>query len=215
MKSTYLFYSIVAVAALTSCGGGAENKAEESAATNVAAETKMEKATWTVDPAESRIRWEGGTAGAMVYSHHGYINVKNGTLTTEGNQVTGGSIVVDMTTISPEGTEYTPENPKEKLVGHLSTGDFFLVEEFPVSSFQVKSVEGSTMKGDLTIRDKTNEETVDITSVEMSPDGKMMKATGTLTFDRQKYDVKWEHFMKDVVLSDDIQLQITLVSHKG
>jgi len=40
----------------------------------------------------------------------------------------------------------------------------------------------------------------------------MMTANGTLVFDRQKYDVAWEHFLEDTVLSDDITLEITLVA---
>lgn len=214
MKHTSLFFSLIAAGALASCSGSGEQNttAAETTATTVAA---AEKATWTVDPNASRVRWEGGTAGAMVYSHFGVIKVKEGALTSEGNVITAGDIVIDMTTISPEDNGYSAENPKEKLVGHLSTGDFFLVEEFPTASFKVKSVQGSTMTGDLTIRDKTHEETVNLNTVEISPDGSLMKASGTLSFDRQKYDVKWEHFMKDVVLSDQIKLDITLVAKKG
>lgn len=199
---------------MASCSGSGEHKTTEAetTATTVAA---AEKATWTVDPSASRVRWEGGTSGAMVYSHFGSIKVKEGALSTEGNSITGGDIVIDMTTISPEDNGYSAENPKEKLVGHLSTGDFFLVEEFPTATFKVKSVEGSQMKGDLTIRDKTHEETVNLNTVEVSPDGSLIKASGTLAFDRQKYDVKWAHFMKDVILADEIKLDVTLVAKKG
>jgi hypothetical protein len=42
-------------------------------------------------------------------------------------------------------------------------------------------------------------------------DGKLM-ASGHLVFDRQKYDLAWEHYLKDVILSDDIKLDISLVA---
>jgi polyisoprenoid-binding protein YceI len=35
-------------------------------------------------------------------------------------------------------------------------------------------------------------------------------ASGKLTFDRQKYGVAWKHFMKDAILSDNIDLEISL-----
>ena len=56
------------------------------------------------------------------------------------------------------------------------------------------------------------EEIFEITSADMTDYG--LSVTGTLTFDRQKYDVAWVHYMKDMVLSDDIALNITLVASK-
>lgn len=212
MKTTPFLFSVALAAAMMSCGGGQQNETE------TAAEPAAEgtgKTSWTVDTETSNVRWEGGTAGAMVYSHFGSINIKSGALTSENNTITGGNFVIDMTTISPEDNGYSEENPKEKLVGHLSSPDFFLVEQFPTATFNATSMEGSTLKGDLTVRGITHPGEVKIESMEVAPDGNTMKATGKLTFDRQKYDVKWAHFMQDVVLSDDIKLDITLVAKKS
>ena len=44
--------------------------------------------------------------------------------------------------------------------------------------------------------------------MEATPEG--LKAEAKLVFDRQKYDVAWIHFMKDMILSDDIQINISL-----
>jgi len=41
-----------------------------------------------------------------------------------------------------------------------------------------------------------------------------MSATGKLVFDRQKYEVKWAHYLKDVVLKDEIDLTFNLVASK-
>ncbi|MCB0483526.1 MAG: YceI family protein [Flavobacteriales bacterium] len=207
-----LFYSAIAATSIlvASCGGGTETATTDETTPASEAAT-VETKNWTIDTDQSNVRWEGGTSGVMVYSHFGSIKLKSGSLTTEGDNITGGNFVVDMTTIKPEDNGYNEENTPEKLVGHLSTGDFFLVEQFPTASFTVKSMNGSAITGDLTIRDKTNEETVNIENMEVAADG-TMKATGTLVFDRQKYGVAWAHFMKDVLLKDDISLQITLVA---
>lgn len=222
MKKSYLFLAAIAVSGLMvacSGGGSGEHAADghDHGNDKAAAEEKpamAESTTWTVDAAASNVRWEGGTAGAQVYSHYGDIKIKEGSVMTEGDKITGGSIVVDMTSIDPKDEGYSEEHPASDLVGHLTTGDFFAIEENPTSTFTIKSVTDNAIVGDLTIRGKTHEETVEVSKMQMGADGSMT-AAGTLTFDRQKYDVAWKHYLQDVVLSDDITLEITLVAKKA
>jgi polyisoprenoid-binding protein YceI len=117
-----------------------------------------------------------------------------------------------MTSIEPANPDqYTDEDGKRAtdLKAHLSTGDFFLVDQFPTATFTVKSQQGDKLIGDLTIRGNTNEETATITAMEVTEQG--VKVQAKLVFNRQKYDVAWVHFMKDMILSDDIQLNIEIV----
>ena len=203
---------------MVSCSGGGSGEQaakEETPKEEAPKEEVAMAATWSVNPAESNLRWEGGTSGAQVYSHFGNIMLKEGKVMTEGETITGGSFVVDMTSIDPKDEGYSEEHPASDLVGHLSTPDFFAVEEHPTASFNIKSVNGNTITGDLTIRGKTNEESLEVKEMSMSEDGNTMTANGSLVFDRQKYDVAWEHYLQDVVLSDDITLEITLVASKG
>ena len=172
-----------------------------------------EVATYVVDAQASNVRWEGGTSGINVYSHFGNIDIQEGSVMVEGDHITGGSFVIDMTSIDPKDEGYSEDNPPSKLVGHLSTDDFFAIEANPTSSFEITSVNENTLTGNLTVRGITNEETVNVENVTMNEDG-TMNATGTLVFDRQKYDVAWVHFMEDVLLKDDIELQISLVANK-
>jgi len=204
--------AIASGALLVSCSqGNTETSNETAEATETAETTEVaESATWTVNTDESNVRWEGGTAGAMVYSHFGSIKIKSGSVTTDGGAISGGTFEIDMTTINPEDDGYSEDHPASDLVGHLSTPDFFNTAEFPTASFTVKSMDGNTITGDLTIRGNTNEETIALESMEIAEGN--MSATGTLVFDRQKYDVAWAHYMEDVILSDDITLNITLVA---
>lgn len=169
--------------------------------------------TYAVNTESSVVRWEGGTSGITVYSHWGHIALQSGNLEVSGDKITGGEFVVDMTSISPLDDGYNEENTPEKLVGHLSTGDFFLVEEHPTASFKVTSATDTELLGDLTIRGVTQPETVQLENVTVNPDG-TISAKGNLVFDRQKYGVVWAHFMKDVLLKDEIALQIELVASK-
>ena len=210
MKRNLLFVAAMSVSvALASCAGGGETTTEESTTPE---EVVVESNTWTIDPAASSVRWEGGTAGAQVYSHFGTIGVQSGMVTTEGAAITAGKFEIDMSSISPKDENYSEEHPSSDLVGHLASDDFFSIETYPNASFVAKSVDGNTIIGDLTIKGKTNEETVTVENVEFSGDN--MNASGILVFDRQKYDVAWAHYLKDVVLSDDIALNITLSAKK-
>jgi polyisoprenoid-binding protein YceI len=97
-------------------------------------------------------------------------------------------------------------NTAEKLVGHLSSADFFDVANHPTASFEITEVaeDGSSAKGKLTVRGITNEETVKNITL---ADGTL---NGTLTFDRTKYDVAWTHPVKEMLISNDIALVIAL-----
>ena len=216
MKKNALLIAAISMSfAFASCAGGGESAdANAEASTETTEEMAAEAVAWTVDPAQSNIRWTGGTAGATVYSHFGDLKVKGGSVMTSGSTITGGKFAVDMTSVDPKDDGYSEENPASKLVGHLGSPDFFNVAEYPEATFEVTSVEGNQIKGNLTIRGNTNEEVIEVSGMEMMPNG-TMKATGKMVFDRQKYDVAWAHYLKDTVLSDDIKLEITLVAKKA
>ncbi len=216
MKLKFGILALGALFFMASCGGNNETTTTETETVADAHEGHDHAATaesFVVDTEASNIRWTGATAGVTVYSHFGDINIQEGSLEVTGDQITGGSFVVDMTSIEPKDEGYSEENTPEKLVGHLSTGDFFLVEEYPTASFDITSVNGNDVVGNLTIRGNTNQETVKLESVEVNEDG-TVKAIGKLVFDRQKYDVKWAHFLKDTILKDEIELTIELVASK-
>ena len=202
--------SIFAAAALllSACGEPAEQTE-----TVIDETPAVETATYMADIDATNINWRGEVAG--VYGHEGYINLKNGKVMVENGKITGGEFVVDMTGIYPTDTASygTDEGTRiEDLQGHLANEDFFATETYPTSKFVIKSVNGNTIIGDLTIRDKTSEETLEVTSMEITENG--MNMSGTLVFDRQKYDVAWVHYMKDMVLSDDIKLNFSVVTNK-
>ena len=117
--------------------------------------------------------------------------------------------------------------PKEKegnakLTGHLTSADFFNVEEYPVAKFvvtEMTTVDGKPMlSGNLTMKDATNNISFPV-STEMN--GDMMTLTSeTFTIDRSKWNIK--HGSKsffdnlgDKFINDDIELKVTLVANKA
>tara|TARA_R110002020_G_scaffold445961_1_gene658051 strand:- start:135310 stop:135888 length:579 start_codon:yes stop_codon:yes gene_type:complete len=132
---------------------------------------------------ESTVTWKGYK---VTGSHTGTIDLKEGSLEFEGDKLIGGEFVVDMTSLVSTDLE---GDSKGKLEGHLKSDDFFGVESNPTSKLVFTSVKATgknsyEVKGDLTIKGKTNPVTFDV-SVYGS------KATATLKVDRSKFDVKY------------------------
>lgn len=137
-----------------------------------------------VNVSESKITWKGYK---VTGSHEGTIDLKSGHLVMDGNKLTGGEFVVDMTSIT--NLDMASGEGKEKLEGHLKSDDFFGVENHPTAKLVIKSAESMnknsySVKGDLTIKGKTNPVTFVVSIYEN-------KATATLKVDRAKYDVRY------------------------
>jgi len=201
MKIKVIFTSAILAAIMFSCGSNKKTDA-------VAVDSLGTETSYTVDTATSTILWEGNMVG--IYKHSGTLNLSEGSFTVKGLQVTGGSFTATLKSINPTDSNYSAEHPKAGLVGHLASAEFFAVDSFPTTTFVIKSVSGNTAVGDLTLRGKTNEET--ITDILVDTIGGV-KATGKLVFDRQKYKVAYKA-AGDKVLSNDITLDITLVGKK-
>ena len=209
-----IFYKLATVALFSSimiaCGG--EAKKEKTAATEEKAEetteVKSEPQKLDIIAGESKVNWSGSVIG--VYEHSGTVDVKEGYLTVNNGQITEGVFVADLTTMVATDDNSNPEEGKsaDKLIEHLSSGDFFQVDSFPEATFVVKShnAEAKTLTGELTIRGNTNEETVENVMINMEEG----TASGELVVDRKEYDVAFTHPAKDVVIKDEMNLSVML-----
>lgn len=206
MKKLQLFFPVIAaVAILASCNS--KPATEETTTTTTAVAT-----TYTIDTATSNVKWKGVMLG--IKEHFGNVKLTQGTLSTEGAAVKGGSFTVSLTSIQPTDSTYDVKAgyTPEKLVGHLSSPDFFDVANFPTATFVIDSVNGTEATGTLTVRGKSNTETVK--NIVVTEENGAVKATGTLTFDRKKYGVAFDMPVKDMVISNDIELTIELTGAK-
>ena len=157
---------------------------------------------------KSKVTWKGYK---VTGSHEGLISIKSGSLAFEADKLVGGDFVIDMTTIT--STDLSGGTAK-KLVGHLSSDDFFGVAKFPTASLtftKVKATGKNSYKvtGDVTIKGKTEKVTFDI-SVYGS------KATAAIKIDRTKFDVQYGSTsffegLKDKAIYDEFDLVVDLV----
>jgi len=175
---------------------------------------------YKIDSKESSVSWKGSKK--MGSSHHGMILVKEGDVTFDKKgQLSAGQVVIDMGTISNEDLKDSPEYQK-KLVGHLSSEDFFNVSKFPTATFKVTSVtpkakNEAVVKGELTMIGKTNP--IEF-PVKFTMDKGVATGEALVKIDRTKWGLKYGsgNFFKelaaDKIISDEFELNLKLVAKK-
>lgn len=140
-----------------------------------------------IDLGKSKLFWQGTKVTGR---HWGDIKFKSGNVTTKDGALAGAEFVVDMNSFN--ATDLSGEWA-EKFNGHIKGADFFEVEKYPTATLKVKKVEGFTVTADLTIKGVTQE-----VKFLVAKNGN--KYTGTLTFDRTKFGIKYgsKSFFKSI-----------------
>ena len=206
MKSTILSMALLATSvAFIACDS------KESSSSETTKETAgLPDGTLAVDASASEVMWKGNMVG--MYEHSGAVKLESGDVTVADGKITGGKFVIDLKNITPTDSNYKEDKTPEKLVGHLSSEDFFHVEQYPTATFEITGSEGSTVMGNLTVRGKTNPEKVE--NVVITEENGQVRMNGDIKFDRTKYDVSFKHPMQEMVVSNDIEMNVTLVANK-
>ena len=167
----------------------------------------LSDSTYKIDAQKSKITWLGKK---VTGEHSGTINIADGSLTTKGNKVTGGSFSIDITSLKDsEGNA--------RLEGHLKSDDFFSAEKFPKSTFVItKSTPADgdqyTIKGNLTIKGITNEVEFPAT---IQIQKQAVTAKAKILVDRTKFDIKFRsgNFFEnlgDKAIEDNFELNVEL-----
>jgi len=210
MKNYNLLFTMFLAIVLFSCNNSSNNAESEKDAKTGSEAAK----TYTLDNTKSSLKWKGSKPASF---HEGTIALKSGELKVENNQISAGSFEIDMTKIV--NTDLTDATYNQKLIGHLSSEDFFNVAKFPTAKFVVTAIEtkdGKTMaSGNLTIKDITKNISfpivVNITETEV-------KVTAqTFTIDRTEWEIKYNsgkffEDLKDKLISDEIEFSFELVA---
>ena len=152
---------------------------------------------------KSKVVWKGYK---VTGSHEGTIAIQSGVLNFQDGKLSGGEVVIDMSSI--KNTDMEGEYGG-KLEGHLKSDDFFDVKSHPTATLVFNKVTTTgknayAVTGNLTIKGKTNP--IDFT---ISIYGN--KATASLKIDRTKYDIKYKsasffESLKDKAIYDEFDL---------
>jgi polyisoprenoid-binding protein YceI len=202
MKNTAVITFTFLITLLVSSCGNTETKKIET--TLEVQELDSVLQSLNINTSTSSVEWKGVMVG--IYSHNGFVSIKEGNLVYQGNSITGGSITIDMETMTQSDSLYKTE--ENKLVAHLESPDFFDVANFPTATFEITSSDLGTNKvyGNLTVKSITDSEVVE----NVIFDVETKSATGTLKFDRQKYGVTYKGSKKDMLVGDEVEMTISL-----
>lgn len=173
-----------------------------------------------LDLKNSSVKWRGSKAFVGDF-HTGTVNISGGHIMMEGDKVTGGEVVIDMSSI--KNTDLTDPKMNGKLVEHLKSADFFDVPNHKEAKFVITSVKpvqenDYAVEGELTVRGKPQTMKV---FMEIKRDKRVMVAKGKADFDRTKHGVMYNSkgafpnllkTGKDKVIKDQIELEMHLVS---
>ncbi len=167
-----------------------------------------------VSASSSKVNWK---AHKVTGSHEGFLGVKSAELVYTDGSLTGGSFVLDATSITV--TDLSGKY-KGDLEGHLKSPDFFAVGEYPEAKFVITKVVSRGAKGEykvvgnLTIKGITKEIKFNTTVVEKA--GAPVSASAEFEVDRTDFNVKYGSgsFFDDLgdkTIYDEFELKISLV----
>lgn len=170
--------------------------------------------TYNVDTKTTTATWLGKKVTGQ---HTGNINISKGTVTSDGKNITGGTIEFDMNSIT--NTDLTDPEWNAKLIGHLKSDDFFAVAKNPTATFVItkavaKGDNNYDVTGKLTIKGITNEITF---PAMIKMDGKTLVTVAKISVNRTKYDIKYGsasffESIGDKAINDDFELNVNVVA---
>ena len=172
----------------------------------------------------STVAWRGFKT--YVQSEHlGTVNVQEGTFEVADGKLVGGTITIDMNSITC--TDLEDEGKRGYLEGHLKSQDFFFVDSFPTAVFEIVEVldpseatKYSTVTGNLTLRGTTNSITFPADVVVVEEGVKFMAPT--FSIDRTLWGAKFHdrddatiaESLKDDLIDHSIELTIKVKATK-
>ncbi len=174
---------------------------------------------YKVDVNTSSVQW---FASKFTGKHEGTVNLLGGEIQSNHGQLSG-SFEIDMNSIVD--TDIKDEKSNAKLTNHLKSADFFDAGKYPKSTFVITSVlalkdgkEGAThsIKGNLTIKDKTNEISFDAAIIIQES---KITCVGTAVVDRSKFDVRYgsKSFFEDIgdkVIYDEFSIKFNVIASR-
>lgn len=177
---------------------------------------KLHTDNYTVDVKQSTLEWY---AEKVTGKHNGTILLSGGEIKNNHGQLSA-SFEINMSSIADKDIE--DAGKRANLEKHLKSPDFFDVAKYPLSKFVLTSITPVTdkpgfshhVKGNLTIKDKTNEIAFDAAIV-ILPD--KITCSGSAIVDRSKFDVRYgsKTFFEDIgdkMIYDDFTLKFNVIA---
>ncbi len=170
--------------------------------------------TYKVDAQKSSLVWTGKK---VTGEHTGTIPLHSGSILSDLKNIKGGTFEFNVAGLTV--TDITDQDVNTKLVNHLKNDDFFSTDKYPLAKFVILSAEQKdgdnyVINGNLTIKGITHP--ISFPAV-VKIDSKTLTATGKITVNRAKYDIRFRSSsffenLGDKAIYDDFTLDINLIS---
>jgi len=212
LKITTIFFIGLAV---VSCKN-TKNETEAKDAEEVS-QAKAEAVRYAVAVDRSTLAWKGFKP---TKSHNGTISISEGYVAFDNGKLSAGNFIIDMKTIKDLDIE--DEEYNAKLVGHLSSADFFDVENHPHAVFDITNVNEEVgmymVKGNLTI--KGIKKNIEFPATVSENDGVVTFKSEPFTIDRTEWDIKFNsgkffEDLKDKLIKDEIEFVVEMKATKS
>jgi len=168
---------------------------------------------FTIDAAASELKWK---AEKVTGKHHGGLKVKSGTIQINKNKIVKGTVIADLTTI--QDFDITSDTHRLRLENHLKSSDFFAADSFPNAIFTFGSGislgdDKYKINGSMEIKGMSRPVEFE---AKITWDMKKALATGTITLDRSKWDIRYRsgsffENLGDKAINDDFNVDFNLV----
>ena len=162
------------------------------------------KTKWTIDPTHSEVGFK--IKHMMISTVKGSFNEYSATVRAEKEDFSDAEVEVSI------GIDSINTNNADRDA-HLKSEDFFAAEKFPKMTFKSTSFDGTTMKGELSIKDVTKEValTVDFNGAAVDPYGQHkagFEIKGEIN--RKDFGLSWGAVTEagNIVVSDKVKLEI-------
>ncbi|MBO72169.1 MAG: lipid-binding protein [Flavobacteriales bacterium] len=157
----------------------------------------------------SVLKWTGSALGK---SHFGTVNFK-GSLGISEKKLISGNLEFDLGTIN---TQDLSGKSKQKLDTHLKSEDFFDINKYPKAYLVIKSFDGNTLNGSLTIKEITKEISF---PAKLSVSENSLTGSANFKINRTEYGIVYnsDNFFdlaKDKVISDEIEFMVKISAIK-
>lgn len=196
-SNVYLFVVLsLALFAMLVYAGGC-GKSEKEAKMNSVKESGSKKSvakTLAIDTSSSTVNWLGKK---VTGEHNGTVKILKGEAGVgNDNSLVNGNFEINMNTITDLDLE--DEEWNAKLINHLKSEDFFSVEKFPTSKFEITNVEplndaskpnyNTTIYGNLTIKGITKGISF---PASVKFENGVLNAFADFDIDRTQWDIKY------------------------
>ncbi|MDE6957933.1 polyisoprenoid-binding protein [Helicobacter apodemus] len=101
------------------------------------------------------------------------------------------------------------DTANQKRDEHLRAEDIFNIKKYPNMTFKMTKFENGKIYGDLTIKGKTKAVVLDST---IKNNGNILEILANTKVKRSDFNVVWESNLRDSLVSDELEVKLTLVA---